>query len=103
MWHINVWPEMGSTTVAKGKAEVEFPSSELVKYLGIAAAAIGIAGIVLDIAIPVAQQLGKNKQAKAGLRQAISFSVLLTLVRATPRLAGQVRKLQAQLQTEVTT
>ncbi|MGH2390145.1 MAG: hypothetical protein ACRDIE_18255 [Chloroflexota bacterium] len=87
--------------MAKGKAEVEYPSSKLVKYLSVAAAAIGIAGVVLDIAVPVAQQLGKNKQAKAGLQQAISLTMLITLVRAAPRLAGQLRKLQAQLKAEV--
>ena len=37
------------------------------KYLNIAAAAIGIAGVVLDVVVPIAQQLGKKKAAREGL------------------------------------
>jgi len=87
--------------VAKGSGEIEYPSSKLVKYLGVAAAALGIASAVLDVVTPIAQQLGKNKKAKAGLERAISVTVLFTLVKAAPRLAGQVRKLRSQLEADV--
>ena len=87
--------------MAKGNGEIEYPSSKLVKYLGVAAAALGIAGAVLEVITPVAQQLGKNKRAKAGLERAISVTVLFTLVKAAPRLAGQMKKLRAQLEAEV--
>jgi hypothetical protein len=87
--------------VAKGNGEIENPSSKLVKYLGVAAAALGIAGAVLEVVTPIAQQMGKNKKAKAGLERAISVSVLFTLVKAGPRLVGQVRKLRAQLEADV--
>lgn len=87
--------------MAKGDAEVQYPSSSLVKYLGVAAAAVGIVSVVLDMLMPVAQQLGKRKQAKAGLERAITLSVALTMVRTVPRLAMQVRKLRAQLSTEI--
>jgi hypothetical protein len=87
--------------VSKGDGEIQHPSTTLVKYLGVAAAAVGVAGAILDIALPLAQQLGKNKQAKEGLGKAISLTVLLSLVRTTPRVFGQVRKLRAQLNAEV--
>ena len=87
--------------MAKGDGEVQYPSSALVKYLGVAAAALGVASAVLDLALPVAQQLGKNKQAKAGLERAISLSLVLTLVRTAPRVVRQMRKLQAQMSAEV--
>ena len=87
--------------MAKGSGEIEYPSSKLVKYLGVAAAALGIASAVLDVVTPIAQQLGKNKKAKSGLERAISVTVLFTLVKAAPRLAGQVRKLRSQLEADV--
>jgi len=87
--------------VSKGDGEIQHPSTTLVKYLGVAAAAVGVLAAFLDVALPLAQQLGKNKQAKDGLGKAISLSVLLSLVRAVPRVVSQVRKLQAQMNAEV--
>ena len=87
--------------MSKGDGEIQHPSTTLVKYLGIAAAAVGVLAAVLDIALPLAQQLGKNKQAKEGLGKAISLNVMLGLVRTAPRVFGQVRKLRAQLNAEV--
>jgi hypothetical protein len=86
----------------KGQGEIQYPSSGLVKYLNIVAAGLGIASIALDAVVPIAQQLGKRKQARAGLESAIRMTILLTLIRTVPRLFGQVRKLRAQLATEVT-
>jgi hypothetical protein len=87
--------------VSKGDGEIQHPSTTLVKYLGVAAAVVGVVGAVLDVATPLAQQLGKKEQAKEGLGKAISLTVLLSLVRAAPRVLGQVRKLRAQLDAEV--
>ena len=87
--------------MSKGDGEIQHPSTTLVKYLGVAAAAVGVIAAVLDVALPLAQELGKNKQAKDGLGKAISLSVLLSLVRSAPRVLGQVRKLRAQLNAEV--
>ncbi|HXT34926.1 MAG TPA: hypothetical protein VN837_05055 [Chloroflexota bacterium] len=87
--------------MSKGDGEIQHPSTALVKYLGVAAAAVGVLAAVLDVALPLAQQLGKNKQAKDGLGKAISMSVLLSLARSAPRVLGQVRKLRAQLNAEV--
>jgi hypothetical protein len=86
----------------KGQGEIQYPSSSLVKYLNIVAAALGIVSTVLDAVVPIAQQLGKRKQAKQGLESAIRMTILLTIIRTVPRLFGQVRKLRAQLSTEVT-
>lgn len=83
------------------KGGVQKPSTSLVKYLNIAAAGIGIVSVLLDALVPVAQQLGKKSEARQGLERAISLTIFLTLIRATPRFIGQVRKLQAQLAAEV--
>lgn len=86
----------------KGQGEIQYPSSSLVKYLNIVAAGLGIASTVLDAMVPIAQQLGKRKQAKQGLETAIRMTILFTIVRTVPRLFREVRKLRAQLSTEVT-
>jgi hypothetical protein len=81
--------------------EIQYPSSQVVKYLNLAAASVTVVSVILDAAVPVAQQLGKNKQAKAGLEGAINMTILLTLVRTVPRLVGAVRIFRAQLATPV--
>ncbi|HWE62706.1 MAG TPA: hypothetical protein VHB98_13410 [Chloroflexota bacterium] len=85
----------------KGQGEIQYPSSSLVKYLNIVAAVLGIVSIVLDAVVPVAQQLGKRQQAKAGLESAIRMTVLFATIRTVPRLFREVRKLRAQLSAEV--
>lgn len=85
----------------KGSGEIQHPSSNLVKYLNVLAAGIGIVALVLDAAVPVAQQLGKRKEAKEGLERAINMTILLALIRTVPQLFRQIRKLQAQLGAEV--
>lgn len=85
----------------KGQGEIKYPSSALVKYLNVVAAVLGIISIVLDAVVPIAQQLGKRKQAKAGLESAIRVTLLLTVIRTVPRLFREVRKLRAQLAAEV--
>jgi hypothetical protein len=85
----------------KGAGAVQYPSSSLVKYLNITAAALGIVSVVLDAAVPIAQQMGKKKQARAGLERAIYMTVLFTLIRTVPRLFRETRKLRAQLDTQV--
>lgn len=85
----------------KGAGEIEYPSSSLVKYLNIAAAALGIASTVLDAAVPIAQQVGKKKQARSGLERAMAMTVLFILIRTVPRLFRETRKLRAQLDTRV--
>ena len=82
-------------------SEIQYPSSSVVKYLNLAAASVTVISVILDAAVPVAQQLGKNKQAKAGLEGAINLTILLTLVRTVPRLFGAVRTFRAQLATPV--
>ena len=84
-----------------GKGEIAFPSSSLVKYLNVAATAVGVVSIVLDVLVPVAQQLSKNKPAREGLDGAIRMTILLALVKSIPRLIGSVRKLRAQMSAEV--
>jgi hypothetical protein len=84
-----------------GSKQIEYPSSALVQYLKVASAAIGIIGVLLDVAVPIAQQLGKKKPAKEGLEGPIRMSVLLALVRGVPRMIGAVRTLRAQLSTQV--
>jgi hypothetical protein len=86
---------------AKGQGEIQYPSSSLVKYLNILAAVLGIVSTVLDGVVPLAQQVGKKKQAKAGLESAIRMTVLFTIIRTVPRLFRDIRKLRAQLQAEV--
>jgi hypothetical protein len=86
---------------AKGEGEIQYPSSSLVKYLNIIAAALGIASVVLDAAVPIVQQLGKKKQARSGLERAIAMTVLFTLIRTVPRMFREVRKLRAQIDTKV--
>jgi hypothetical protein len=73
----------------------------VVKYLNLAAASVTVVSVILDAAVPVAQQLGKNKQAKAGIEGAINLTILFTLVRTVPRLIGAVRTFRAQLATPV--
>jgi uncharacterized membrane protein YjfL (UPF0719 family) len=84
-----------------GDKQIEYPSSTLVKYLKVAAAAMSVAGVLLDVAVPIAQQIGKKKPAKEGLEGAIRLSVVLALVRGIPRLVGAVRTLRGQLSTQV--
>jgi hypothetical protein len=86
----------------KGAGEIQYPSSSLVKYLNITAAALGIISIVLDAAVPIAQQVGKKKQARDGLERAIAMTVLFALIRTVPRLFRETRKLRAQMDTQVT-
>jgi hypothetical protein len=69
--------------------------------LNLAAASVTVVSVLLDAAVPVAQQLGKNKQAKAGLERAISVTILFTLARTVPRLIGAVRTFRTQLATPV--
>ena len=85
----------------KGNGEIQYPSSSLVKYLNIIAAALGIISLVLDAVVPIAQQLGKKEQAREGLQRAITLTILFTVIRTIPRLFREVRKLRAQLATEV--
>jgi hypothetical protein len=85
----------------KSEGEIQYPSSSLVKYLNILAALLGIISIVLDAVVPVAQQVGKQKQAKSGLERAITLTILLTVIRTVPRLIREVRKLRAQVSTPV--
>jgi hypothetical protein len=94
--------EWGRRSVAeKGQGEIQFPSSALVKYLNIIAAALGIVSIVLDAVVPVAQQVGKRQQAKEGLESAIRMTIMFAIIRTVPRLFREVRKLRAQLDTQV--
>jgi hypothetical protein len=86
---------------AKGAGEIQYPSSPLVKYLNITAAALGIVSVVLDAAVPIAQQMGKKKEARAGLERAIAMTLLFTLIRTVPRLFRETRKLRAQMDTMV--
>jgi hypothetical protein len=72
-----------------------------VKNLNILAATLGIVSIVLDAVVPVAQQVGKKKQAKDGLERAIKVTILFTAIRTVPRVIREVRKLRAQLETPV--
>lgn len=81
--------------------QIQYPSSQLVKYLKIAAAAVTVASVALDVAVPIAQQLGKKKPAKEGLENAIRMTVFLTIIRGVPRLFGAVRTLRAQLAANV--
>ncbi len=85
----------------KGDGEIQYPSSNLVKYLNILAATLGIISIVLDAVVPVAQQVGKKKQAKEGLERAITLTIFLTAIRTVPRVIRETRKLRAQLRTPV--
>lgn len=85
----------------KGNGEIQYPSSSLVKYLNIIAAALGIISLILDAVVPIAQQLGKKEQAREGLQRAITLTILFTVIRTIPRLFREVRKLRAQLATEV--
>jgi uncharacterized membrane protein YvlD (DUF360 family) len=87
--------------VAGKKGEIQYPSSPVVKYLNITAAVLGIISVVIDALVPIAQQVGKKREAREGLERAINMTILLTVIRTVPRLVGQVRKLQAQLATEV--
>jgi hypothetical protein len=82
---------------AKGDGEIQHPSSKFVKYLNVLAATLGIISIVLDAAVPVAQQVGKKKQAKEGLERAIAIAIFLTAIRTIPRLIREVRRLRAQI------
>ena len=51
---------------AKGEGEIQYPSSSLVKYLNIAAAALGIASVVLDARSPSLSNWGsRNRQKRA--------------------------------------
>ncbi len=77
--------------------EIQHPTSGVVKYLNLAAATVTVISVVLDAAVPVAKQLTKDKQAKAGLERAISMTVLFTLVRTVPRFVGAVRTFRQQL------
>jgi hypothetical protein len=86
---------------AKGEGEIQYPSSKLVKYLNLLAASLGIASILLDVAVPIAQQMGKKKPAKEGLERAISVTIFFTAIRTLPRLFREVRKLRAQMETPV--
>ncbi len=86
---------------AKSDGEIQYPSSALAKYLNILAAAIGIISVVLDVVVPVAQQVGKNKQAREGLERAMTMTILFSLVRALPRVIREVRRLRAQMATRV--
>jgi len=86
--------------VAK-EGEIQYPSSPLVKYLNVLAVGLTIAGVVLDAALPILQQVGKNKQAKSGLEKAIGMTIFFTLIRTVPRLFSQTKKLRAQLQAGV--
>ena len=85
----------------KRDGEIQYPSSKLVKNLNVLAAGLGIASIVLDAVVPVAQQIGKKKQAKDGLERAISMMIFFTAIRTVPRLIREVRKLRAQIGTPV--
>jgi hypothetical protein len=85
----------------KGDGEIQYPSSNLVKYLNILAATLGIISIVLDAVVPVAQQVGKKKQAKEGLERAITMTLFFTAIRTVPRVIREVRKLRAQMRTPV--
>ena len=86
---------------AKSDGEIRYPSSKLVKNLNILAAGLGIASIVLDAVVPVVQQVGKKKQAKEGLERAISVMIFFTAIRTVPRLIREIRKLRAQIGTQV--
>ena len=86
---------------ARSDGEIQYPSSALVKYLNILAAAIGIISVVLDVVVPVAQQVGKKKQAREGLERAMTMTILFSLVRALPRVIREVRRLRAQMATRV--
>jgi hypothetical protein len=85
----------------KGDGEIQYPSSNLVKYLNILAATLGIISIVLDAVVPVAQQVGKKRQAKEGLERAITMTLFYTTIRTVPRVIREVRKLRAQMRTPV--
>jgi hypothetical protein len=90
-----------SAVAGKSDGEIQYPSSALVKNLNILAAALGIASIVLDAAVPIAQQIGKKKEAKEGLERAISTVLLLAVIRTVPRLIRETRKLRAQMNVRV--
>jgi hypothetical protein len=83
--------------VAGKQGEIQYPSSQVVKYLNVLATTLGIASAVLDVMVPIAQQMGKKKQAKEGLERAISLTILFAMIRTLPRLFGAVRKLRAQM------
>lgn len=86
---------------AKGDGEIRYPSTRLVKNLNVLSAGLGIASIVLDALVPVAQQVGKKKQAKDGLERAISVMIFFTAIRTVPRLIREIRRLRAQMGTPV--
>jgi len=76
---------------------VEFPSSQLVRRLNIAAGILTAAAIAAQAGVEILQQTSKSKAEKAGLETAVRLDIAVTLARAVPSLLSQIRTISTEL------
>ena len=77
---------------------VSYPSSNIVRTLSIAAAALSAATIATEAAVVILQQTSKTKREKSGLEGAIRMTIMVTLARAVPGILSEIRTINRERQ-----